>query len=91
MDTALAEMDIGEEMLWPLVAAKTLHQREDFGVRLPITQTKEFQMLGRFLEQRVNQLRKQILSWIVPEAYQRNYIDYDMLSRSPKSEICPND
>ena len=48
VDTALAEMDIVEEMLWPLVAAKTLHQREDFGARLPITQTKNSSCLAGF-------------------------------------------
>lgn len=91
MDNAFAELDVIEEMLRPLVAARKLHQRGDFEVRLPITQTKEFQLLGWWLEQRVNQLQNQILSWIIPEAYQRHFLDYDMLSRSPKSEICPND
>ncbi len=49
VDLAFAELDVIEEMLRPLVAAQELHQREDFGVRLPVTQTKEFQMLGRWL------------------------------------------
>ena len=45
VDLAFAELDIVEEMLRPLVAAQNLHQRKDFGARLPITQTKEFQLL----------------------------------------------
>ena len=56
MDNAFAELDVIEEMLRPLVATRQLYQREDFEVRLPVTQTKEFQMLGRWLEQRVGQL-----------------------------------
>ncbi len=79
MDAALAELDVIEEMLRPLVAAQKLHQREDFEVRLPVTQTKEFQKLGRCLEQRVGQLQKQIVSWIGPEAFQRCYIESAML------------
>ena len=66
MDTAFAKLDIVEEMLRSLVAVRNLHQREDFGVHIPITQTEEFQFFGRLLEQRVHQLRKQILSLIWP-------------------------
>ena len=66
VDLAFAELDVIEEMLRPLVAAQELHQREDFGVHIPITQTEEFQFFGRLLEQRVHQLRKQILSLIWP-------------------------
>ncbi len=66
-------------MLRPLVAARKLHQLEDSGVRLPVTQTKEFQMLGRWLHQRVGQLQKQIVSWIGPETYRRRYTDSAML------------
>ena len=51
IDLAFAELDVIEEMLRTLVAAQNLHRREDFGVRLPVTQTREFQLLGRFLEQ----------------------------------------
>ena len=84
VDLAFAELDVIEEMLRLLVAARQLHQREGFGVRLPVTQTKEFQLLGRWLEQRVGQLQKQIVSWIGPEAYQRNFLDYDMLKSVTK-------
>ena len=56
VDLAFAELDVIEEMLRPLVAAQELHKREDFGVRLPVTQTKEFQLFGRWLEERVGQL-----------------------------------
>ena len=61
VDTAVAELDVIEEMLRSLVAAKKIHQPLDC-FRLPVTQTKEFQLLGRWLEQRVGQLQKQILS-----------------------------
>ena len=91
VDNAFAELDVIEEMLRPLVAAGQLHQREDFGVRFPITQTKEFQLLGRWLEQRVGQLQKQIVSWIVPEAYQRNYIDSAMLMVVTKTMTMPRE
>lgn len=70
-------------MLRTLVTAKEIHQLPNC-FRPPITQTKEFQMLGRWLEQRVGQLQKQILSWIGPEAYQRNFLDYDMLKSVTK-------
>ena len=40
VDNAFAELDVIEEMLRPLVAARQLHQSEGFGVRLPVTQTK---------------------------------------------------
>ena len=79
VDLAFAELDVIEEMLRPLVVAKTLHQRADFANRFPVTQTKEFQMLGRWLHQRVGQLQKQIVSWIGPETYRRRYTDSAML------------
>ena len=60
VDLAFAELDVIEEMLRPLVAARKLHQREDFGVRLPVTQTKEFQLLGRWLEQYVGQCKSRL-------------------------------
>ena len=78
VNNAFAELDVIEEMLWPLVAAQRLHQREDFGVRFPVTQTKEFQMLGLWLEQRAQQLQ-QIVSWIGRDAYRRRYIEAAML------------
>ena len=78
VDLAFAELDVIEEMLRPLVAAKKIHQLPDC-FRFPVTQTKEFQLLGKFLEQRVSQLQKQIVSWIGPEVYQRHYIDSAML------------
>ena len=36
-------------------------------------------MLGLWLEQRAQQLQKQIVSWIGPEAFQRNFLDFAML------------
>lgn len=74
----LSELDVIEEMLRPLITAKTIHQSHE-GFHHPVTQTKEFQLLGRWLEQRVGQLPKQIVSWIGPEAYQRNFLDFSML------------
>ena len=78
LDLAFTELDVVEEMLRPLVDAQKIHHLSDC-FRIPITQTKEFQLLGRLLEQRVNQLRKKILSLIGPEAYQHNYLDSAML------------
>ena len=37
VDLAFAELDVIEKMLRTLVAAQRLHQREDFGVRFPVT------------------------------------------------------
>ena len=76
---AFAELDIVEEMLRLLIADQRIHEREENGLRIPITQTEPFHLLGWLLEQRVNQLRKQISSWIGPESFQRNYIDSAML------------
>ena len=84
VDDAFAELDVIEEMLRPLAAARQLHHHEGFEVRLPVTQTKEFQLLGRWLEQRVGQLLKQIVSWIGPEAYRHRYIDTAMLNSVTK-------
>ena len=62
-DLAFAELDIVEEMLRLLADAKEMHQLSDC-LRISITQTKEFQFFGRLLEQRVNQLRRQIVFMI---------------------------
>lgn len=89
VDMAFAELDVIEEMLRPLVAARQLHRRKDFEVRFLVTQTKEFQMLGRWLEQRVGQLKKQIVSWIGPDAYRRRYIESAMLMAVTKIRDYP--
>ncbi len=77
VDLAFAELDIVEEMLRPLVSPKTQHEHED-SFRIPITQTEEFQLFSLLLEQRLNHLKKNIVSTIGAD-YQRNCIDSAML------------
>ena len=60
VDLAFAELEVIEEMLRPLVTVRELHQSEDLEVRFPVTQTKEFQLFGRWLEQRVGQCKSRL-------------------------------
>ncbi len=50
VDLAFAELDIVEEMLRPLVAAKKIHHLPDC-FRILITQTESFHLLGRLLKE----------------------------------------